>query len=198
MDSGKKRLVVAVTGASGAPLAVDLLEQLRKLGRWETHVVASSAALVNLAHELPDLQDAYRRLADRYYDNGEVGGAIASGSFAAAGMVIVPCSMKTAAGIHSGYSENLILRAADVAIKERRPLVLVARETPLSPIHLRNLAGLAALGVTILPPMMAFYCRPETIGQMVRHVTGKILSLFGEEAEGYRRWDENSLRRRTP
>ena len=189
MNGTAKRLVVGISGASGALLAVDLLEVLRALNHWETHVIATPSALTTLAHELPERKDAYRELADRYYDNDDIGATIASGSFPVAGMVVVPCSMKTVAGIHSGYSENLLLRAADVTVKERRLLILVARETPLSPIHLRNMSDLAALGIIIMPSMMTFYGMPDSIGRMVRQITGKILSVFGEEAEGYCRWD---------
>lgn len=185
----KQRLVVGISGASGSVLALDVLRELRRTGRWETHVVASESALVTLRHELPDQQDALRELADRYYDNGEIGAPIASGSFRCAGMVVVPCSMKTVAGICSGYSDNLLLRAADVTIKERRKLVLAARETPLSPIHLRNMAELAALGVVMLPPMMTFYSHPKDVHEMVRHFTGKVLDQFDEKAEGYRCWN---------
>ena len=109
-------------------------------------------------------------------------------------MAVIPCSMKTLAGVHSGYAGNLLLRAVDVTIKERRPLVLVARETPLSPIHLRNMAELAAMGVVILPPMLSFYVRPQTVGDMVRQVTGKVLDVFREEPDGYRRWNGGETR----
>lgn len=119
----------------------------------------------------------------------EIGAGPASGSFRTAGMVIVPCSMKTIAGIHSGYAENLLLRAADVTIKEQRPLVLAARETPLSPIHLRNLQELSMMpGVRIIPPMMTFYHCPESIDEMVYHLAAKLLEPFGIEAKEYRRW----------
>lgn len=120
-----------------------------------------------------------------------IGAAIASGSFAAAGMVVVPCSMKTAAGIHSGYSDNLILRAADVTLKEGRPLVLVPRETPLSPIHLRNLYELSMMGVAVVPPMMTFYNGPQTVDDMVTHTVGKILDRLGIPAE-YHSWKNTS------
>lgn len=190
MDNGrKKRMVVAVTGASGSILAVRLLQELRRTGRWETHVVASRGALLTLRHELPGQEEIFRELADVLYDSDEIGAAIASGSFHTDGMVVVPCSMKTLAGIHSGYADNLILRAADVTIKERRPLVLAARETPLSPIHLRNMTELSAMGVILLPPMMTFYCLPQTIDDMVRHFIGKVMGIFHEDVQGYRRWE---------
>ncbi len=190
-ENGKKRLVVAVTGASGSVLAVDLLRQLKKLPQWESHVVVSAGALTTMRFELPDEDPSLADLADVLHDPADIGAAIASGTFPVEGMVVVPCSMKTAAGIVSGYSDNLILRAADVTIKERRPLVVVARETPLSPIHLRNLADLATLGVIVMPPMMAFYNTPKTIDDMVRHITGKVLDVFHATTEGYRRWNPN-------
>ena len=128
-------------------------------------------------------------LADHVLKPEEIGAGPASGSFRTAGMVIVPCSMKTIAGIHSGYAENLLLRAADVTIKEQRPLVLAARETPLSPIHLRNLQELSMMpGVRIIPPMMTFYYCPESIDEMVYHLAAKLLEPFGIEAKEYRRW----------
>lgn len=189
-----RRMVVAVTDASGSPLALDLLRELRRLGNWETHVVVSRGALTTARHELPEYgASVFRDLADKCYDNADIGAAIASGSFGTDGMAVIPCSMKTLAGIHSGYSDNLILRAADVTIKERRPLVLAVRETPLSPIHLRNMAELAAMGVVILPPMLSFYGLPQTIGDMVRQVTGKVLDVFREDAAGYRRWNGGDL-----
>lgn len=186
----KKRLVVGVSGASGSLLALDVLRELRRLGGWETHVVVSESALLTLRHELPDCEDELRSLADFCHANDRMCAPIASGSFKTAGMVVVPCSMKTLAGINSGYSENLLLRAADVTLKERRPLVLAVRETPLSPIHLRNMTELSAIGAVIMPPMMTFYSRPESIQDMVRHFTGKILDCFGIEADCYRRWGE--------
>lgn len=190
-ETRKRRIVVAVTGASGTALALDLLRELRRLGKWEVHAVASAGAFATARHEVPDGgASLFREHADVWHDNGDIGASIASGSFRTEGMVVVPCSMKTLAGIHSGYADSLILRAADVTIKERRPLVLAVRETPLSPVHLRNMAELAAMGVVMLPPVLTFYNHPESIGDMVRHVTGKILDIFREDAGGYRRWKE--------
>ena len=188
MTERKKRLIVGVSGASGSLLARDLLEQMKALPHWETHVVVTACAQRTLRHEIPDDADCIARLADFLYEPDDIGARIASGSFPAEGMVVVPCSTKTVAGIHSGYSDNLLLRAADVTIKERRPLVLCVRETPLSPIHLRNMQELSQIGITILPPMMSFYSLPASIAEMVRHLTGKILHIFDEEADGYKRW----------
>lgn len=126
-------------------------------------------------------------LVDATYSNGQIDASIASGSFQTEGMIIVPCSMKTVAGIHSGYADNLLLRAADVTLKERRPLLLVPRETPLSPIHLRNLYELSMMGVSIVPPMMTFYNRASSIEDMEAHLVGKIMDLLGIPAE-YQRW----------
>lgn len=190
---GKKRLVVAVTGASGSVLAIDLLEQIRKTGRWETHVVVSDNAALSLEYEMPDRRDAFASLADHLHDMRAMDSPLASGTFRTAGMVVAPCSMKTLAGINGGYSDNLILRAADVTLKERRPLVLAVRESPLSRIHLRNMAELGAMGAVIMPPMMSFYSRPQTIDEMVRQFTGKVMDVFGEEPENLKRWGESAF-----
>ena len=121
-------------------------------------------------------------------DNQDLGAALASGSFKTLGMAVVPCSMKTLAGIHSGYSDNLLLRAADVTLKERRRLVLVARECPLSPVHLRNMYELSQMGAVILPPVLSYYHKPETLEEMTGHVVGRIMDQLGMEYEGFRRW----------
>lgn len=188
-QTSKKRIVVAMTGASGSVLALDLLRQLRLNPDLEIHFVMSRGAEITMGYEAPSQQRELRNYAHQIYDNGSIGAAIASGSFTTVGMVVVPCSMKTVAGIHSGYSENLILRAADVTLKERRPLVLVPREAPFSPIHLRNLYELSMMGVTVLPPVMTFYHQPKEIGDMVTHLTGKILDCFGLPSENYSRWN---------
>jgi 4-hydroxy-3-polyprenylbenzoate decarboxylase len=177
-----------MTGASGSILALDLLHKLRLQPEWETHFVMSRGARLTMDHEVPGMLQEFLDHADVLYDNSDIDAAISSGTFSAAGMVIVPCSMKTMAGIHSGYSENLILRAADVTLKECRPLILVPRETPLSTIHLRNMYELSAMGVTMIPPMLTFYNSPTGIDDMVTHITGKILDHFGIESEGFCRW----------
>ncbi len=184
----RKRLVVAMTGASGSALALAFLRQLRTCPEWETHVVLSRGAKITMEYELPGGERDLLALADQVYDNGNIGAAIASGSFPTAGMVVIPCSMKTVAGIHSGYSDNLVLRAADVTLKEGRPLVLVPRETPFSPIHLRNLYELSMMGVAVVPPMMTFYNGPQTVDDMVGHLVGKVLDRLGIPTD-YRRWD---------
>ena len=149
----------------------------------------TESARLTLESETTWKVEEVEALADHVLKPEEIGAGPASGSFRTAGMVIVPCSMKTIAGIHSGYAENLLLRAADVTIKEQRPLVLAAREAPLSPIHLRNLQELSMMpGVRIIPPMMTFYHCPESIDEMVYHLAAKLLEPFGIEAKEYRRW----------
>ena len=149
----------------------------------------TESARLTLESETTWKAEEVETLADHVLKPEEIGAGPASGSFRTAGMVIVPCSMKTIAGIHSGYAENLLLRAADVTIKEQRPLVLATRETPLSPIHLRNLQELSMMpGVRIIPPMMTFYHCPESIDEMVYHLAAKLLEPFGIEAKEYRRW----------
>ena len=149
----------------------------------------SDSAVLTLRQETGSTPEDLAPLVDAVYGPGEVGAPPASGSWPAAGMLVVPCSMKTAAGICAGYADNLLLRAADVTIKEHRPLVLAARETPMSAIHLRNLHELAMLPtVRIIPPMLTFYHKPDTIDEMVYHIAAKLVEPFGVEAKEYRRW----------
>lgn len=190
---GTKRLVIGISGASGIPLAVHLLELMRQLKDWETHLVVSAGADRTIREETDYAPGDIFRLATKLHAIDDIGAGIASGTFRTEGMVIIPCSMKTAAGVIHGYADNLLLRAADVTIKERRKLVLVARETPLSPIHLRNLADLVTLGVVVMPPMMTFYNNPQTIDDMTHHIVGKVMYEFGLEAPGFRRWGEESM-----
>lgn len=184
------RLVIGVSGASGAPIAVELLRQLHAdHPQVETHLVVTRGGAMTLAQETGVTLDELRTLAGVWHENDAIGASIASGSFKTMGMVVVPCSMKTAAGIASGYSDNLLLRAADVCLKERRKLVLCARESPLSTIHLRNLYELSQMGAVILPPVPAYYSHPSTIADINRHVARRILDQFGlggdaEEWEG--------------
>lgn len=153
----KQRLIVGMSGASGAPLTVELLRQLSLCPEVETHLVATRGAELTLRQECGMTLDDLKQLAPVYHDNGDIGASIASGSCKTMGMIVCPCSMKTVAGVVSGYSDNLLLRAADVCLKERRRLVLAARESPLSTLHLRNLYEASQLGAVILPP-----CRPTT------------------------------------
>ncbi len=186
----KNRIVIGMSGASGAPLAVELLRQLERQEAFETHLVVTEGAMRTLAAETKLSPEQLFALADRVYDNGDLGAAIASGSFRTAGMAVVPCSMKTLAGIANGFSENLLLRAADVTLKERRRLVVVPRETPMSVVHLRNLYELGMMGAVVLPPMLSYYHHPTELSDCTRHIVGKILDQFSIDGEGYRRWEE--------
>ena len=175
-----ERLIIGMSGASGAPLAIELLRQLREYHpHIESHLVVTRGALMTLTQETDLAPDVLFGMASVCHKNDSIGASIASGSFHTMGMVIVPCSMKTAAGIVSGYSDNLLLRAADVCLKERRKLVLVARETPLSTVHLRNLYELSQLGAVILTPVPAYYTRPQTMEECTCHTVSRILSQFG-------------------
>lgn len=185
----KKRIIVGATGASGLPILKQCLKLIREDSDYEIHLIMSDSAKLTLEQEMDLKADEVEKYADYVYEPKEIGAGPASGSFKAEGMLIVPCSMKTIAGIHSGYADNLILRAADVTIKEQRKLVLAARETPLSPIHLRNLHELSMMpGVRIIPPMMTFYHKPESIDEMIYHIAAKLVEPFEIEAKEYRRW----------
>lgn len=185
----RKRLIIGMSGASGAPLAVELLRQLKKQEQIETHLIMTEQAVLTLRQETDCTPVQLSALADVVHDNKNVGAGPASGSFKSDGMIIVPCSMKTVAGIVSGYSDNLLLRAADVTLKERRKLVLVARECPLGMVHLRNLCEAGKLGAVILPPVLSYYNHPASVEDCTRHICGKILDQFGIEAEGFARWE---------
>lgn len=182
------RLIVGITGASAPHLAIHLLTALRDLGTVETHLVISGAARRTIELETGRRPAEVARLATVYHQRGDISASIASGSFQTMGMVVVPCSMKTLAGIAHGYSDDLLTRAADVCLKERRRLVLVARETPLSLVHLRNMVAVTEAGATVLPPMPAFYHHPETIDDLLAHFTGKVLDQFGIEHDLFPRW----------
>jgi len=183
------RLVVAITGASGAIYGKRLLEVLRNK-KVDTHLVISKAAEKVIEHELETTKPSLEKLADHVYDVDDLTAPILSGSFKTDGMIIIPCSMKTVAGIAHGYSDNLILRAADVTLKEGRKLILVPRETPLNVIHLRNMLELAKQGVTIIPAMPAFYHKPKKIDALVNYVIGKVLDCLGIEHKLFMRWME--------
>ncbi|MEM2893128.1 MAG: UbiX family flavin prenyltransferase [Candidatus Bathyarchaeia archaeon] len=182
------RLIVASTGASGMIYGKRLLEVLRDKG-VEIHLVVSEAARRVIKHELGRVEIFYQ-LAHQVYEPWDLEAPITSGSFLVKGMVIVPASMRTIAAISHGYGDNLITRAADVQLKERRPLILVPRETPLSTIHLENMARLSRLGACILPAMPAFYNRPKSIDNLVDFLVGKILDQLGIEHSLYLRWGE--------
>lgn len=185
-----QRLIVGISGASGVILGVRLLQVLRALG-IETHLVMSKAAERTLAYETDWKGSAVRKLASRNYHINDVAAPISSGSFRTLGMIVVPCSVKTMSEIATGVSSNLLTRAADVVLKERRKLVLAVRESPLHAIHLNNMARLAEMGAIIAPPMPGFYSRPATVADLVDHTVGRILDLFDLEAGLVKRWRES-------
>ena len=187
----KKRIIIGASGASGTPLLIEVLKTVKEDPAWESTLIMTDGAKLTASYEtdLP-IQKIYA-LADHVLEPEAIDAGPASGSYRTAGMLVVPCSMKTAAGIHSGYADNLLLRAADVTLKEGRQLVLCARETPLSAIHLRNLYELAMIpGVRIIPPMLTYYHDPKSIEEMTAHTAAKLLEPFGIEKRGYRRWQE--------
>lgn len=186
MDAG--RIIIGISGASGAPLAIEVLKALKET-HMESHLMITKGGELTIEQECDITVEEVKNLADAVYDNTNVGAALASGSYQTTGMVVVPCSMKTVAGIHSGYSDNLLLRAADVVLKERRKLVLVTRECPLSSIHLRNMYELSQMGAVILPPVLSYYNHPGSMEDAARHIVGKILDQFQIEYKNFRRWE---------
>jgi polyprenyl P-hydroxybenzoate/phenylacrylic acid decarboxylase-like protein len=187
--SAPRRIVVGITGATGAVYGVRLLQTLRAIGGFETHVIVSNAGALNAMHELGMSRKDIEALGDVAHDNRDVGAAVASGSFLTAGMVVAPCSMKTLASVAHAFADNLISRAADVVLKERRRLVLVTRETPLNLAHLRNMTAVTEMGGVIYPPLPAFYQSRTSMDDLVAHSTGRILDLFGIETAGLvERW----------
>ena len=187
MAGRRPRVVVGVTGATGAVYAVRLLERLRA-SECETHLVATSAGLINVHHELGLDRKALEALADVSYSPGDVGAAIASGSFAADAMAVAPCSMKSLAAIANGFSDNLLTRAADVTLKERRRLLLMVRETPFNLAHLRNMTSATEMGAIVFPPLPAFYHRPTTIDELVAETVERALSLLGISGATPKSW----------
>lgn len=188
----KKRIILAVSGASGAPLAEVCLKELKKIPEYETHLVISRGGEETILHETDLSLEEFTGLADVCYDCKDIGASIASGTFRTEGMIVVPCSMKTVAGIANGYSDNLLLRAADVTIKEKRRLILVTREAPLSQIHLRNMEYLSGVqNVTILPPVISYYSRPKSLEDVTFHLAGKVLDAAGIFIPGFKRWKSN-------
>lgn len=181
------QIVVGVSGASGAIYAVRLLESFKDLS-VKTHLVVTAAAEKTVELETGLTKDELIALATYHYGVDDLTSALSSGSFPTDGMVVIPCSMKTLAGIAIGYSGNLLLRAADVTLKERKPLVLVPRETPMSLIHLENMSKVARAGAIILPAMPGFYHKPKSIDDLVNHVVGKVLDVFHLEHKLYKRW----------
>jgi flavin prenyltransferase len=188
MDAASpRRVVVGITGATGAVYAIRLLARLKEAGR-ETHLVASPAGVINVHHELGLDRGALEALADVAYHPADVGAAIASGSFATEAMVIAPCSMKTLASVAHGLSDNLVARAADVVLKERRRLVMMVRETPFNLAHLRNMVSVTEMGGVVFPPLPAFYHRPATVSDLVGDSVERVLGLLGVEQAAPRSW----------
>ena len=187
-SSRPKRIIVGVSGATGAQLGLECLKCLREAGA-ESALVLTRGAELTIEYEMDISAEEFASYADVVYDNRNVGAAIASGSYPVDGMIVAPCSMKTLAGIANGYSDNLLLRAADVQIKEQRRLVLMVRETPLSAIHVDNMSKLARVpGVMLMPPMLTFYNGPQTVDDMVHHIVAKALGAVGVDCSGYKRW----------
>lgn len=174
-----RRLVVAITGASGAGYGVRLLELLRATDGIESHLMISDAAALNLHHELDLKRKDIEALADHVHSVRDIGACVASGSFQSDGMVIAPCSMKTLAAVAHGMCDNLITRAADVTLKERRRLILMVRETPFNLAHLRNMTAVTEMGGIIFPPLPALYQRPQSIQDMIDHTVGRVAEMLG-------------------
>jgi polyprenyl P-hydroxybenzoate/phenylacrylic acid decarboxylase-like protein len=186
--SRKQRLIVALTGATGSIYGLRILETLRRTGGWETHLIVSDAGMLNAWQEYKLARKDITKLADVVHSVRDVGASISSGSFITAGMVVAPCSMKTLAAVANGFSDNLISRAADVILKERRRLVLITREAPLNLAHIRNMASVTEMGGVIFPPVPAFYSRAKTIDDLVNHTVGRVLDLFGVAHDNISRW----------
>jgi 4-hydroxy-3-polyprenylbenzoate decarboxylase len=186
---GTHRVVVAITGASGAVYGQRLLQVLADRPDVETHLIASSAGMATASHELGVGPDELRAFADVVHKPAEIGASIASGSFRTAGMIVAPCSIKTLSAIANSYSAELISRAADVTLKERRPLVLLVRETPFHVGHLRLMLAAAEAGAIIAPPVPAFYQRPTTIEELVDHTVRRALAHLGLDDAGVRPWE---------
>ena len=188
--SQKQRLIIAITGATGAIYGVRLLQVLQQQPEWESHLVISKAGLLNLQHELAMSKADLSALADVSHKIDDIAATIASGGFKTAGMIIAPCSMKTLAAVAHGFGDNLISRAADVVLKERRRLVIMPRETPLNLAHIRNMAAVTEMGGIIFPPLPAFYSKNNSIAAMVDEGVGRVLDMFAVDVTGlYKPWE---------
>jgi polyprenyl P-hydroxybenzoate/phenylacrylic acid decarboxylase-like protein len=183
-----KRLIVGITGATGSAYGVGLLEELRALKGWETHLVLTDAGVLNAHQELGLKRKDIERLAHRAYHPKDIAASIASGSFLTEGMVIAPCSMKTLAAVAHAHADDLVSRAADVVLKERRRLVLLPREAPLNLAHLRNMVQVTEMGGVVFPPVPSFYAKPKTIQDLVDHTVRRVLDLFGIHSPKLARW----------
>jgi phenylacrylic acid decarboxylase len=182
------RIIVAMTGATGAILGIRFLERLREMN-VESHLIISRWAIETIKYETKYTVNDIRALATRCYPVNDAAAAVSSGSFQTDGMIIVPCSMRTLSAVRTGFADDLICRAADVTLKEKRKLVLAVRETPLSCIHLENMLGLARMGAMIFPPVPAFYTMPESLEDLVTQSAGRMLDMFGLDAGNFQRWD---------
>jgi 4-hydroxy-3-polyprenylbenzoate decarboxylase len=183
-----RRLIIAITGATGSVFGIRVLQMLQGTG-VESHLVISKWGARTLLHETPFSVEQVRRLATRSYPEGDQGAAVSSGSFVTMGMIIAPCSVKTLGAIAHGHGRDLVHRAADVVLKERRRLVLAVRESPLSEIHLENMLKLSRMGVVIAPPLPAFYTHPRTIDDLVNHTVSRLLDLFDVHVDVAERWN---------
>jgi 4-hydroxy-3-polyprenylbenzoate decarboxylase len=190
-----KRLVVAITGASGAMYGIRLLQWLRESAQVETHLMISDAGVLSMHYELDMKRKDVEALADVVHSVRDVGACVASGSFQSEGMIVAPCSMKTLGSVAHGLSDNLISRAADVMLKERRRLVLMVRETPFNLAHLRNMTAVTEMGGIIYPPLPALYQKPQSIEEMVDHTAGRVLDLFGIQQTLAPQWQGIKLQR---
>ena len=183
-----KRWIVGTTGATGAVYGVEILRTLKSVGGWESHLVLSDAGALNVWHELKMKRREVEKLADVAYHPKDIAATISSGSYLTDGMVIAPCSMKTLAAVAHAHADDLVSRAADVVLKERRRLVLVPRETPLNLAHLRNMVAVTEMGAIVFPPVPAFYAAPKTLDELVAHTVARVLDLFGVHSAKLARW----------
>ncbi|ALE78427.1 UbiX family flavin prenyltransferase [Pseudonocardia alni] len=183
-----RRIIVALTGASGAVYGIRALELLREVPDVETHLVLTKAARATIGYETDHSVADVRALADVVHSDGDLGAPISSGSFRTAGMLVAPCSVKTLSGIAASYDESLVVRAADVVLKERRRLVLLLRETPLHAGHLRLMSEVTASGAIVMPPVPAFYAHPHSVADIVEHTTGRALDLLDVDTDAVARW----------
>ena len=183
-----KRLIVAMTGATGSIYGVRILETLRAIGGWETHLIVSDAGALNAWYDHKLTRKDLAKLADVVHNVRDVAASISSGSFVTHGMVIAPCSMKTLAAVAHAHADDLLSRAADVVLKERRRLVLVPRETPLNLAHLRNMVAVTEMGGIVFPPVPAFYALPKSLDDLVAHTVARVLDLFGVHSPRLARW----------
>lgn len=190
-----KRLIVAITGASGALYGIRLLQWLRENQQIETHLMISDAGVLSVHHELDMKRKDIEALADVVHSVRDIGACVASGSFRSEGMIVAPCSMKTLGSIANGLSDNLISRAADVMLKERRRLVLMVRETPFNLAHLRNMTYVTEMGGIIYPPLPALYQKPQSIEEMIDHTAGRVLDLFDIDQTLAPQWQGLKLQR---